>query len=359
MSTTIEYGHLLSPKSTDLRRDTFIFLTMNGRSHLSLGFNQKLTPVTPAVVERWVNIMAGEFGPETVFLGPVTMESAGVMAYFARSSGPVIHSSATLTPGNYGWFLDTECTINGAPKINMVRERLYSLAARFSQSWPEDDRSIIDIMSPAVRLSVAARDQGCCRVTGSLNNNHLIWIIPPVVSWETDNFGDDQSWDSSGFQVAANVITMEQTLTDHFLDNHFAIDVDDNYRILVFRAIGDALPLPSHLPNRITCDKATDEFLRVHFRYTLSLMLRGGDISDVYSNTGILDTMDELGITNVDDDESFIPLTDLRWGTVLGKSILDNLRHGHGSRTASEESKSSKDSKSWGESSSQSGGSSE
>src|ERR1700761_2131222 len=104
--------------------------------------------------------------------------------------------------------------------------------------------------------------------------------------WQTDDFGEKSMWDATPFFDGANVLTMQKELIFYWHSNHFTIDVDDDFRILVLRAMGDAQHLlPTHLPGHPQHDAATDHFLSLHCRYSLDLMLRGGDISEFYPNS--------------------------------------------------------------------------
>ncbi|KAJ6626726.1 hypothetical protein B0H10DRAFT_2211004 [Mycena sp. CBHHK59/15] len=98
------------------------------------------------------------------------------------------------------------------------------------------------------------------------------------------------------FVVASNVLTLHKDMKLHFHSNNFAVDVDDNYRIIVLREIGDGQRLlPTHLPRHSGHDAGVDLFLRHHLRYSLNLMRLGGDIRTNYSAHRILDMMEELG----------------------------------------------------------------
>ncbi|KAJ7469316.1 hypothetical protein B0H11DRAFT_2043940 [Mycena galericulata] len=235
------------------------------------------------------------------FLCPVTVESAGIMSYYVRPSGPAIEPESTepLPPGNYGWYHDRECLSRGFPELSRVRQRLYTFQYRLESAAIEDP-------FPA---STVARNDHRCRFTGSTTGTVMAWIIPPAVSWETDEWGDDSIWDKTPFIVDANMLPMHNSLVFYFHSNHFTVDVDDDYRILVLRAMGDAqLLLPTHLPHQ---DAAVNHFLRLHCRYSLCLMLRGGDIEELRVNyTG-----------GEDHEESeMAPLDDERWQTVLYES---------------------------------------
>jgi hypothetical protein len=128
------------------------------------------------------------------------------------------------------------------------------------------------------------------------------------------------------------VLTLRQDLIYFFHSSHFGVDVDDDHRIVVLTPIGGlGQDLPTHLPLQ-AYDPAMDEFLRLHFRFSLSVQLRGGDIRDDYPLGSILAMMDELGVphamTENPEECVMAALSDARWQTVLGRAILaDAVKH--------------------------------
>ncbi|KAJ7776049.1 hypothetical protein DFH07DRAFT_74162 [Mycena maculata] len=318
--TDSRYGHVLSPKSEDLDRNTFFFVSLRMKARLYLGVNQKFTPVSSAIIHHWVKLMRSGREleePEEFFLCPVTVKSRGVMSYYVRRSGPVIEpdSKERLPPGNYGWYFDRECTLKGFPDLSRVAERFCTFQARLAGNiecyGPE---SIADPFP----FSAVARDERRCRFTGSTDDTVLAWIVPPGASWETDDHSDPRKWDETPFLVDGNVLAMQKALVSHFHGNHFTVDVDDDYRILVLRGMGaEQRLLPPRLPHQ---DEATEHFLRLHCRHSLSLMLRGGDIEEVYPTRVIMRMMEELGVNYYGDEGEkyeMAPLDDERWQTVM------------------------------------------
>ncbi|KAJ7121885.1 hypothetical protein C8R43DRAFT_1239391 [Mycena crocata] len=332
MSLDDVYGHTLSRKSEDLDRDTFIFINLHQSSRLFLGVNQKLTPITSATLHRWVRLMSRFNEPEIFFLCPVSVHPAGIMSYYVVPSGPPIepYSTEPIPPGNYGWYFDRECRNRGFPELTEAPQRFVSFKAWFCNDWLHNQRLKMDPLPPAVEQSVTARDGRHCRFTGLTNDISLAWIVPPAISWETDDFGSDRGWDAAPFFVAANVLTMHQKLVHYFHSNYFAVDVDGDYQILIFRAMDDLQALlPTHLPPHAAQDAAADTFLRHHCRYSLSVMIRGGDIGDDYSNSSIVSMMDQLGVRYIGgealEDRTMEPLTDERWHSPLGQAILKRV----------------------------------
>jgi hypothetical protein len=69
------------------------------------------------------------------------------------------------------------------------------------------------------------------------------------------------------FDSALNVLTMHAKLKLHFHSNCFAVDVDDDYKIVNLRDMGEIMSrLPTHFPRHPTHDTTVDAFLRDHFR---------------------------------------------------------------------------------------------
>ncbi|KAK7002298.1 hypothetical protein R3P38DRAFT_3605217 [Favolaschia claudopus] len=269
------FGHLLSEKSRVLERDTFIFLRVREKSQLFMSFNQKLTPVTSATIRRWMILLLGDRDSEEFFLCPVSLSSVGIMAYAMVACGPALDpdSSQRIPPGNYGYYRDQ---------------------AR----------------------KVSARDLGHCRFSGARENTVVAWIIPPSISWETVDFAEMFDWDQTEFVNIDNLLTMHQNLRSHFYKNNFTMGNDQTL-------------LPSHLTPHPQQTTAADHYLRLHCRYTLNLMLLGGDIGEDYPNSDILKAMERLGVNHVGygeyDPAEMAPFTDPRWETDLGKAIMANV----------------------------------
>jgi hypothetical protein len=125
--------------------------------------------------------------------------------------------------------------------------------------------------------------------------------------------------------TAKNVLTLKSELKFHFHSNNFSVDVDDDYRIVILRDMGRALSfLPTHLPRHEQHDIIVDSFLRDHFRYSLGVMILGGDIRETYSRQEVIEMIGELVGCGRDDERDAVPLADKRWKTDLGQEILAN-----------------------------------
>jgi hypothetical protein len=125
--------------------------------------------------------------------------------------------------------------------------------------------------------------------------------------------------------TAKNVLTLKSELKFHFHSNNFTVDVDDDYRIVILRDMGRAVSfLPTRLSRHQQHDTVVDSFLRDHFRYSVGVMILGGDIRETYSRQEVLEMIGELVGYGRDDDRDAVPLTDERWKTDLGQEILAN-----------------------------------
>ncbi|KAJ7189225.1 hypothetical protein C8R46DRAFT_1184376 [Mycena filopes] len=337
MTATTEppHGHILSDKSTELQRDTFIFTPFSYHPiTLLLGLNQKLTPLSPSKLHRWVDVLSGCH--QEFFLCPVRVEILGIMSYSCAPAGPVIEPTSRdpLPPGNYAWYADRDLGIPSGLEVPGVEPAMRRKSFEYLVLNMDDARLCSLYKFPAhVELAVTKHDAHRCRITGSTADTVLAWIIPPPWAWATLNTGDPEGFDTAPFIVTANAFTVRMNLKVHFYNHNFAVDADDNYRIVVFRDMdGDQALLPTHLPRGPHDDPADAEFFKLHLRYTLNFMLLGGDVSDKYPPHKILSMMEQLGVHGWEDCE-MAPLTDERWGTELGQAILANELQGRMDRS--------------------------
>ncbi|KAJ7639920.1 hypothetical protein B0H17DRAFT_1216745 [Mycena rosella] len=332
-------GHILSPKSKDLGRDTFFFITLSQKSQLFLGVNQKFTPISSATIHRWVELMNTHFESEEFFLCPVIMRkrafSAGGITISKRRNrlkGDIVEALQVLKS------LIKVKDMLYAPTLMVIEDdndpvvKDDAEGARLKDQPNYPGELVVDAASPKASV-VMARDKHRCRFAGTVTDTILAWIIPPMISGETDNFCNSQFWENTPFLVFANVITMHTQLRFHFYNNHFTVDVDDDYRILVLRSMGDVQALlPTHLPYHAQQYAAANGFLRHRCRDSLNLMLRGGDIKEVYPNSVILCMMHELGVDYNGNENrhelDVAPLSDARWQTELGQAVMAEMLRG-------------------------------
>ncbi|SJL14934.1 uncharacterized protein ARMOST_18410 [Armillaria ostoyae] len=215
---------LLSARSKLYGRDTFIFST-SLPAKLLVGVNQRRIPISSATVQRWAYLLAPHSEP--FHLRPVTVHQFGIMAYAIMPNGPPIpeNSSKQLPPGNYGWY-DSDSTARFLPQITTTPNPP-SFAA-MQKTWT---------IHP---------------------NPGIMCRFPPL--------RDDYHPIPQFFETASNAAFLHKDLIPFFHDNAFSVDVDDDYRVLIFRDIGPAEKLlPSHL--RVSPNQGPEDWcLREHFR---------------------------------------------------------------------------------------------
>ncbi|RDB26399.1 hypothetical protein Hypma_006228 [Hypsizygus marmoreus] len=325
-------AHMLSKRSRDLDRDTFIFQPFSGR--LWCGLNQKLATLNSATFQRWIYLMDPDL-PE-FHLRPITLQKHGILTYVTTPSGPPIspHSLEPLPPGDYAWVIPEYPTFNGKSPFPFIFFNLSYAALKREceeKQWPvrREKLSVYNI-PPGLLTSASLRDKSCF-ITGSsseITELAVFWIVPPLWNFDTICSCVPEGDDHTSHIVALNVGLMRKDLISAFHDNAFGIDVDDNYRVVVFRDFGPAmaslLPLGSSAHFRRAQGRQPgpgDAFLREHFRKCLTVHLPRGDISDDYDIDEIQAACDELGLSERDD--AVVPLSDERWHTVLGKELLE------------------------------------
>ncbi|KAJ7307092.1 hypothetical protein DFH08DRAFT_901213 [Mycena albidolilacea] len=344
-SGVARYGHILSEKSAELQRDTFFFAHMGGFPiRLVLGLNQQITPVTPATLQRWADLMVGRH--HEFFLCPVTVNPKGIMSYSMTPTGPTIlpDSDDPLPPGNYGWYRNPILGPSEFPELTGVHMAVRNRSFEHNVTFMGDKLWALYTFPADLERRVLARDTQRCRVTGHTIDIMSTWIVPPPWSWTVANSWDPPEivpklsddglhplgMDCTPFLVAANAITLRKDLKLHFYNHNFTVDADDNYRVVILRDMGEARNLlPTHLPRHGAHDANDFMFFRLHLRYSMNFMLLGGDIQEKYPPHVILHEMDQLGVPGPcdcdDPDREMAPLDDPRWQTELGQAILADV----------------------------------
>ncbi|KAF8494489.1 hypothetical protein JB92DRAFT_2996254 [Gautieria morchelliformis] len=178
---------------------------------------------------------------------------------------------------------------------------------------------------PSVEQSIHLRDN-VCFITGTPPDAELdlSWIFPPTWAYLLDPCRSPVTCDYKPFLTASNACMMRSDLLSLFHTNAFGIDVDDDFRIVVFRDTG-SVTLPSHVPKSQNSASAGpgDRFLREHFRWCLLVNLFGGDISEDYDANSIIQVMEELGMCH--GDTPLAPVDDERWDSLIGKELWEVL----------------------------------
>ncbi|KAJ7610016.1 hypothetical protein DFH06DRAFT_1374868 [Mycena polygramma] len=188
--------------------------------------NQRLTPISLVKLTRWALLISGrdshlELHPPLVFfICPVTMKSTG------------------------------ELTNTGFEDLEGVDAAMVNKSFEFNVTHMTAPR-FLDLYKfpPDVAQVVMVRDRQRCRVTRSTDNVMLAWIVPPPWAWAAVDAGNPEDLDPAPYIVAANALTMRADFKVHFYNHNFAVDVDDEYRIVVLQGMGaDHALLPAHLP---------------------------------------------------------------------------------------------------------------
>ncbi|KAJ7124441.1 hypothetical protein C8R44DRAFT_783503 [Mycena epipterygia] len=201
-----------------------------------------------------------------------------------------------------------ECTRKRSREISALpRSWDDTFEYQANHALDDEERIFKYQFSPDVQQGVIARDNQRCRFTGLTTDSALCWIFPPIFKEQTKT-----SWFNlldKYFVSPPNVLTMHPDLAFHFHSNNFGVDVDDDYRIVVLRDIGNTMSLlPTHLPRHPAHDATADAFLRDHFKFSIATLLLRGDIGETYGPPHINQVMEELGFDP--DDGDLIPLSD-------------------------------------------------
>ncbi|KAK0432444.1 hypothetical protein EV421DRAFT_2040692 [Armillaria borealis] len=315
---------LLSEKSKLYERDTFIFST---------SLPAKLLFGSDTYQQRHGAALGIPLSTaqRAFHLHPVTVHQFGIMAYAIMPNGPPIPESSPkqLPPGNYGWY-DSDSTARFLPQITTTPNPPSFAAMQKTWTIHPNPGIMLDVI-PSVAQAVRRRDQYRCFVTGTASHNDtdLVWMFPPCFArlCRFPPLRNDYHPIPQFFETASNAAFLHKDLIPFFHENAFSVDVDDDYRVLIFRDIGPAEKLlPSHL--RVSPNEGPEDwFLREHFRISLKVCILEGDIDEDYPSSVVLRIMDDLWVNSVgsDDTVELAPMTDPRWQTVIGKSIWENV----------------------------------
>ncbi|KAF8797789.1 hypothetical protein BYT27DRAFT_7203982 [Phlegmacium glaucopus] len=136
---------------------------------------------------------------------------------------------------------------------------------------------------------------------------------------ETKYYADPDACDLSELMVVENVVSGHKDIVALFWENKLGVDVDDNYRIIVFEgseSLNIVGPLKSHLTLIDGPHRPSDRFLRIHFNECLAVSVCRGNVMEDYREQEIENFMEELGVYDGEIDPS-----DPRWLTPLGSHV--------------------------------------
>ncbi|SJL18489.1 uncharacterized protein ARMOST_22079 [Armillaria ostoyae] len=113
------------------------------------------------------------------------------------------------------------------------------------------------------------------------------------------------------------------------LDNAFSVDINNNYRVIIFRETGSARQLlPTYMPRPSSQDSQFEMFRHAYFYTSFRANLLGGDIREDYPRAAIVKMMGQLDVGGDDSDDEMVPLSNLRWQTILGQAIWEEFMRG-------------------------------
>ncbi|KAF8529603.1 hypothetical protein BU17DRAFT_60386 [Hysterangium stoloniferum] len=150
-----------------------------------------------------------------------------------------------------------------------------------------------------------------------------ILIIPNKLSddpWlESKYYQDPDACDLSDLMVVENVVSGRKDIVTLFWENKLGVDVEDDYRIILFEgseSSNSGVPLKSHIILVDGPHRPSDRFLRLHFQECLAVSVGRGDVMEDYHEQEIENFMEELGVYDGEIDTG-----DPRWSTPLGSHI--------------------------------------
>ncbi|KAF8514145.1 hypothetical protein JB92DRAFT_3115792 [Gautieria morchelliformis] len=294
--------HLISEVSRNLGRDTFVFWPCVP-AFLLVGVNQKLTGMTSAGMRRWLHLV-NPIMPDAE-LRPVAMRKFDILRYTVIPTAETIPALDTtpLHSGDYGLFpVDYRRDSFGSTQRLVIQPRnSFAEYVRIHDIHNTLTKRELYTFPPSVEQSVRLRDS-------------------------LDTWPNEETCDYTPFLNASNACIMRRDLLSLFHANAFSIDVDDNFRIVVFRDMG-SVTVPSHIPKSHdpACAGPDDRFLREHFRWSLLVNLFGGDISEEYDTDRVVAVMDQLGMLR-GSDNPLAPIDDPRWDSdVIGQALWESL----------------------------------
>ncbi|KAF7290620.1 hypothetical protein MIND_01302200 [Mycena indigotica] len=295
-------GHhfLRSTRATELGWSFFLFnfydypaITMTG------GWNLDLHPgMTARTFYRWMDIIIARDYEHTFELRPIKIQLFDIASYgydyeagdpIPRDSDIILQSGVygpffpfnkkeSDKPEPYKGFIGTEC-----PGMLSFTQSFNTLDIHVN---PETCASKENetMMTVHIKDEVRNRDKGKCFFTGRTDlPTKLIWIIPPRLAltlFEGDRLA---AYEQSDYEVADNVITIDETLVEPFNCNAFSIDFQNNNHITIFGELPDDLHAKISTLTPVAIPAHTEKFWHENFEWTLQANFLGGDIGFEHS----------------------------------------------------------------------------
>ncbi|KAH9478921.1 hypothetical protein JR316_0009384 [Psilocybe cubensis] len=301
------------------------------------GLNQEITPISSKILHDW-----GRFVDEDCLdfeIYPVTVEKGrGLFNCYRTRSGDNIPADSTdiIPPGDYDFdipsspFSNPFKIVSGVPSF---KERKYD-AEQPNARWMvrvEPEYMPLFELNDIIINSVMRRDHGQCMITGVTNAEVVTaaWLVPPPFVEVMKQLEYESEYkDPNQLYIPGNAITLQKDLADAFFENAIGIDVNDNYRVVLFRDIGpigepfkgatNIRPYFKQPMNRDRFKGPDDIFLRAHFLHCLYVNLYGGDITRQYTRE-VVDR--QMQILRLDGERRPLPHNHPLWKKELSRVI--------------------------------------
>ncbi|KAH9478924.1 hypothetical protein JR316_0009387 [Psilocybe cubensis] len=335
--------HTLSRKSIENKRN--IFFWSSTTQHLIGGLNHDVTPINSRIVHSWASLLDYKGSRTARFeIYPVTVKkfSAGIFNTLRTRSGANIPEFSTeiLPPGDYTFQVFSERVVD---PIEPVRD-IDSFKTRKLDGENAAEGALNKLTSDQIRTFdvpgkiqefVMERDHGRCVITGAsqVDSVTVVWIIPPsfvdAIQYLKEN---DVIYDEpEQITNQSNAITLHEDLKDAFFNNDFSVDVDDDYRVILFRDFGPAAQslkganIQAYFRRGDLKDQFSgphDVFLRAHFVHCLFVNFLGGDIFFRYPWNVVEERIVDLGL---DEEGRRISRSHDLWKDDLSRILYERL----------------------------------
>ncbi|TDL20948.1 hypothetical protein BD410DRAFT_790300 [Rickenella mellea] len=287
-------AHSLSIRSSQQSRNVFVWCTVSHK--IAIGCSR--SPLKVSTMYRWIHIAYRTFYPgraTTAFtLFPVVVEPSGPITYAVQQNGPPLprQSQEMVLPGDYGIYN----TDGSTPNFYYRFTRRLSLS-KLQRGMERASAALAakTVLTPVLHDKALQRD-GRCVLTGSIDYDALTttWILPPSLGYllSDEQFLQNryqrspESCDMSHLIAPTNVLSIHKSVAVLFRRNAIGVDVDDDYRIVVFHEPkkSGCPPINSNLTLFDGPDRPSDQFLRVHFAYCLAAHAFGGDLTEDFKD---------------------------------------------------------------------------
>jgi len=263
---------------------------------------------------------------ERFTLFPVEVRPSIVMTYSVHKNGIGLprESQDIIPPGDYGLY-----TI-GNPTLYYFFQPVRSFAS-MEGVVEHTSPSLLSkaALTPCIMQQALDRDRQCIFSGDVTESQPLVatWVFPPFLGHklsddhylESKYYVDPDACDLSELMVVENVVSGRKDIVALFWENKLGIDIDDNYRIVVFEgseSLTGGAPLKSHLTLADGPYRPSDRFLRLHFNECIAVSVCRGDVMEDYGDQEIDIFMEELGVY----DNEINP-SDPGWSTPLGSHV--------------------------------------